>query len=286
MAIKPSQTSLEQAYKACETLARSHYENFPVASRFLGKHLRRPIAAIYTFGRTADDIADEGYYTPEERLALLADLWEKLKNIKQPCLSTDPLFIALAHTIQTHCLPISLFFDLLTAFKQDVIKKTYANFNELTNYCQHSAHPIGRLLLHLTNNASEAQLKASDDICTALQLINFLQDIQSDYTVRHRCYLPQDEMQALNITLQNIHTKDNHKIMHTLIHQQLKRAQCLLNQGSSSLSHTLKGCFGFEIRLIIASAQRLIRKLYTRKNVYERSILKCWDWPIIIWNAF
>lgn len=286
MFVNTNNITLEQAYLACEALARSHYENFPVASRFLGKHLRRPIAAIYAFARTADDIADEGNGTPQERLALLAQLWGKVEMIQQKLSCTDPLFVALAHTIHTHHLPITLFFDLLTAFKQDVIKQHYANFNELLNYCEHSANPVGRLLLHLTNNASQINLNASDDVCTALQLINFLQDIASDYTLRQRCYLPQDEMQALNITLQNIETQNDTEAMHTLITQQLTKAQYLLNKGASTLGKNLKGCFGFEIRLIVISAQMIIKKLYARKSVYKKPILKCWDYPMIVWHAF
>ncbi len=128
--------SIESAYRHCEQLARSHYENFPVASWLLPRRIRRPIAVIYAFARNADDYADEGERTTEERLALLQDYSEKLQQIEQGASLDDAVFIALADVIAKHHLPLQLFHDLLSAFAQDVTKKRYADFNELLDYCR------------------------------------------------------------------------------------------------------------------------------------------------------
>ncbi len=267
---------LENAYQTCEALAHSHYENFPVASWFLPKKLRQAIASIYSFARRADDIADEGDLSQEIRLKELNNFWIQLDNIEKKLPMNNLYFMALADTIQTFNLPLSLFYDLLRAFKQDVVKNSYENFNEVLNYCQYSANPAGRLLLHLTKNATEENLKDSDKICTALQLINFLQDLDPDLQSRNRCYLPKDEMQQFNVSLENIRARQSSPEIQALIETQLKRAENLLNEGQK-LGKRLKGLFGFEIRLIIASLKRMIQRLYARKSIYDRPKLRVWD---------
>ena len=129
---------LQNAYAECLHMAQSHYENFPVASRLLPKHLRMPIAVIYAFARRADDFADEGDLSDEERIAALTDFSNKLDLIEQGKNGDDTTFIALADVIKQHQLPISLFHDLLTAFKMDVTKARYANFGEVMEYCRYS----------------------------------------------------------------------------------------------------------------------------------------------------
>lgn len=264
----PNTQSLESAYRHSEKLARSHYENFPVASRFLPKKIRRPIAVIYAFARQADDIADEGNMSPLERLEQLEQYGQSLEAIRSDLLPQEPVFVALQDVLKNHpLLPIQLFFDLLTAFKQDVVKSTYKNFEELLAYCQYSANPIGRLLLHLTDNASPENLAYSDNICTALQLINFLQDLKSDLLIRNRRYLPQDELQASSYD--------------AVIHSQLLRAESLLEKGSP-LGKNLTGLFGFEIRLIINAGRIIIQCLKNRKYKDERPTLQFWHWPKVL----
>lgn len=276
--------ALDRAYRTCENLARTHYENFPVASRFLPKRFRRPIAVIYAFARTADDIADEGGYTVEERGVLLDQFWHELKNIEHRRPVTDSMFRALQHTIYDHQLPIGLFFDLLSAFKQDVIKKTYTTFSEVLDYCRRSANPIGRLLLHLTQNVSEANLKASDNICTALQLMNFLQDIQSDCRLRNRCYLAQDAMDAWQIDIQDIHQSRKVELLNGLVKKQLVEIEQLFELGVG-LCQNLQGFFKLEICIVLACAKVVIQKLYARKNSYQRPVLTVWNGPLILWYA-
>lgn len=279
---------LETAYLKCEKLAQTHYENFPVASVLLPKALRRPIAVIYAFARQADDIADEGTLSQSERLRQLDYYWQTLENIeKQTAIldTLDPLFIALQDMLIKHPeLPISLLFDLLRAFKQDVVKQSYNNFEEILMYCHYSANPIGRLLLHLSNQATAENLADSDAICTALQLINFLQDLHSDLIYRHRCYLPQDEMNRLNINTEQLCAHQNTDAIQQLIYHQLVRAEQLLDKGNQ-LGKRLKGRLGFEIRLIIACGYQIINALKKRKDVYARPIINFWQWPLLIWKA-
>jgi squalene synthase HpnC len=289
--IELAQQSLEKAYQQCETLARAHYENFPVASHFLPKKIRRPIAVIYAFARQADDIADEGDFTTTERLKQLETYWKGLEEITQQeevaqkTALSHPVFIALNDVFKKYpTLPIGLFFDLLTAFKQDVVKKAYNNFEEVLHYCKHSANPVGRLLLYLTDNASAENLSYSDDICTALQLINFLQDLDSDLTLRDRCYLPTDEMHAMNISKVDFKAHNESSIMQDFIATQILRAERLLQNGSP-LGKNLKGLFGFEIRVIINAVNTVIQQLKQRRCIYERPTLKLWHWPKVLLTA-
>src|SRR5262249_39163741 len=142
-----------------------HYENFPVASVLLPPRLRGPVATIYRFARTADDFADEGDEPPAERCAALTRFRDRLDAIERGADPDDPLFRDLAQIIRAHGLPIGLFYDLLDAFTQDVVKQRYADYAELLDYCRRSANPIGRLLLHLFGATQERNLIWSDAIC-------------------------------------------------------------------------------------------------------------------------
>lgn len=193
----------EEAYASCGREARHHYENFPVASLLLPRRTRRHVAAVYAFARAADDFADEGEWTGEQRKALL-DGWEQRltqavsgDGTGPPLRTGEPantpdIFDALGGTIQECLLPVELFTDLLSAFRQDVTVTRYNTWPELLDYCRRSANPIGRIVLRISGKA-EPQLDAwSDHICTALQLTNFWQDVTTDYE-RGRVYLPLEE---------------------------------------------------------------------------------------------
>ena len=175
-----------------------HYENFPVASLLVPPHLRRPIAVIYHFARSADDLADEGTDPPAARLAALAAYRAELERIAAGTLPQLPLFADLAQVIRDHNLPLQLFHDLLDAFAQDVVKTRYANYTELLDYCRRSANPVGRLVLHLFGRTESARLQESDAICTALQLINFWQDVAIDWK-KDRVYLPQEDLTRFGV---------------------------------------------------------------------------------------
>lgn len=177
---------LQQAYAACQVLAESHYENFPVASRLMPARLRRHVAAIYAFARTADDFADEPGRAPDERLRLLDEWQGKLHQAP-----VDATFLALHDTMEQFQLPVGLFEDLLSAFKQDVVTTRYASWEAVLDYCRRSANPVGRLVLRLSGYRDAELDRASDAVCTALQLTNFWQDLAIDWP-RGRLYVPEE----------------------------------------------------------------------------------------------
>jgi squalene synthase HpnC len=277
-----SAPSLNDAYRHCQQLAQRHYENFPVASRLLPRRIRRAVAVIYAFARTADDIADEGDAGTETRLAELDRYAESLDRIAGGEETDDPIFTALADVISHHQLPLSLFHDLLSAFRQDVTKKRYRDFSEVLDYCRRSANPVGRLLLHLNGAADRANLAASDHICSALQLINFLQDLQQDYQENGRIYLPQDEMQRFGVEESHLAAAISDERMQQLIDFQLKRIELMLAEGAV-LGERLKGRFGLEIRLIIAAGIKVTERLMAHGGeVYARPRLRPSDYLQIL----
>ena len=188
-----SRQELSAAYAHCERLARAHYENFPVASVLLPARMRPHIAAIYAFARTADDFADEPGRAPAERLALLDSWEEQLLDAGRGTPGPDPIFVALADTMERCRLPVQLFADLLSAFRQDVTVHRYARWTDVLDYCRRSANPIGRLVLGVANVRDERAAAASDAVCTALQLANFWQDFGRDFE-NGRIYVPAEEM--------------------------------------------------------------------------------------------
>ncbi len=277
--------TLQKAYASCQQRARTHYENFPVASRLLPKKLRLPIAVIYTFAREADDIADEGNASPDERLAALEAFSEQLDAIGRGEAMQSPIFIALADVIEKHHLPLSLFHDLLTAFKSDIRRQRYQNFGEVIQYCRHSANPVGRLLLHLDNSATEENLACSDMICTSLQLINFLQDIHQDLVENNRIYLPQDELQQFGVSEEDIRNRVTSPNTQNLLRFQIQRAHKLMQSGAP-LGKILKGRLGLEIRMIIMGGSRVLYKLNQQAdNIFSRPRLNKYDLVWILWKA-
>ena len=263
--MKTAEAKLDSAYAYCQQLAQSHYENFPVASLLLPKRLRKPISVIYAFARTADDFADEGSEFQAVRLqqldAFSSDLAEIATGIYQ---GDNPIFIALADVIQQHDLPITLFDDLLSAFKQDVIKQRYADFDQVLDYCTRSANPVGRLLLLLDGNPSEKQLQQSDAICTALQLINFYQDIVQDISEQNRVYIPTEELQQYGIDEQQLMSSDS-SALSPLIRLQHDRAHKIMIKGYE-LGISLKGRLGWEVRAMTLGGITTLHLLSKQSN--------------------
>ena len=277
--------SIDTAYQYCLNMARHHYENFPVANGLLPKHLRRPIAAIYAFARSADDFADEGQATVAQRLQQLEEYTSQLKAIEQHQMPASPIFIALQDTITRHQLPVQLFHDLLYAFKQDVTTHRYATYKDVLFYCQHSANPVGRLILHLYNAASEANLRQSDAICTALQLINFYQDLAQDYSENNRIYIPQEDWQRFGITEQHFQQQCTDNAMRKMMRFEYQRTRELFASGQP-LGLSLKGRIGFNMRAIYLGGMCVLQQLQNNTgNVFRRPRLGKLDGLTILWRA-
>jgi squalene synthase HpnC len=267
------------------TLASTHYENFPVASIILPKRLREPIGLIYSFARQADDFADEGDLTPEQRLALLDGFRQELDLIQAYIKPATPFFVTLGSMIRSHKLPLQPFYDLLDAFSQDVVKARYENFGEVMDYCRRSANPIGRLLLHLYGKATPHNIGLSDAICSSLQIINFLQDVAIDYR-KNRIYFPLDEMRKYKIEEQQIANGDTTGTWSLFMEFNIYRARRLLQSGAP-LGLVLPGRIGIEMRTIIAGGERILQKLHkSRGDMFnQRPVLKKTDWAYMLYRA-
>ncbi|HEY7790117.1 MAG TPA: squalene synthase HpnC [Vicinamibacterales bacterium] len=195
-------TQLARAYATCEAMARSHYENFPVASMLLPAAMRPHIAAVYAFARVADDFADEGSRPVAERYRLLDGWLARLRACTNGHGSPSPgdqrddlIFLAVADSIRARDLPVSLFEDLLSAFRQDVETRRYRTWADVLDYCRRSANPVGRLVLRIAGYREAELDQSSDALCTALQLANFWQDFGRDFRAG-RLYVPLDDCAA------------------------------------------------------------------------------------------
>lgn len=268
----------------CRALARQHYENFPVASWLLPRRLRDPVAVIYAFARQADDLADEGDLSAEQRLAALDRMRQQLLGLEQGLPGEEPVFQALAYFIPRYSLPVDLFLDLLSAFSQDVSKTRYAHIGELMDYCRRSANPVGRLLLHLQGQATPQNLALSDGVCSALQLTNFLQDIHQDLTENDRIYIPQDELVKFQVSEQQLHERFSNTAMRRLMNHQIHRAERMLRAGAP-LGKALTGRFGFEIRMTILGGSRILSALKRSEDCFSRPRLSREDWLWMAWHA-
>lgn len=256
--------NLKDIEKKFSNLAKDHYENFPVASFLIPKNFRNDIAIIYWFARTADDLADEGNVIPEKRLDELNNFENEFrKSLKGK--SENFYFNQLANTIKAKKISIVYFFDLLSAFKQDVVKKEYENFDELLDYCKRSANPVGRIILELFNVTHEEALLFSDKICTSLQLINFYQDTLVDIE-KGRNYYPKNEMKIFNVTKKMFELNENNPNIKALVKHNIERAQSLLDEGKNLLKY-LKGRFKIEIKWTIAGGEKVLMKI--KKNDYD-----------------
>ena len=262
-----------------------HYENFPVASLLLPRRLRSPVEVIYRFARSADDIADEGSDADDVRLRKLSVYRAELERMAAGETPAEPLFRDVARIVREHDLPIAPFGDLLSAFSQDVTKKRYANFAELADYCRRSANPIGRLLLHLFKRTSERDLAGADAVCTALQLINFWQDVELDFA-KGRIYLPQDDMARHGVAERHIAEQRCDAAWRALLAFQVSRARAMILSGQP-LARSLPGRIGLEIRATIQGGLRLLEKIERADyDVFRRRpVLRALDWPVLLARA-
>lgn len=270
----------------------THYENFPVASLLCPSALRPPIAAIYAFARTADDLADEGDATPAERLADLVAYRAELQAIaagKAPSSRWRVVFAPLAAMLQRYGLPVPLLDDLLSAFMQDVQKTAqatgYADRAELLDYCRRSANPVGRLLLHLYGVNDADALQESDAICTALQLINFWQDLSVDLP-RGRFYLTEADCTAHAVTRADLLALRGTAQTQQLIATNAQWARAEMLRGAP-LVHRLPGRIGWELRLVVQGGLRILDKVDALQgaSLHTRPRIRAWDGPLMLARA-
>lgn len=262
-----------------------HYENFPVASILLPKRLVPAVEAIYAFARSADDIADEGDASGPERLAALTAYERALDAIGRGEVQADPMFQRLAGVIAQYKLPLQPFYDLLSAFKQDVSTKRYPSFELLLDYCRRSANPVGFLMLSLYGAVDDANVRDSDAICSALQLINFLQDVGIDRQ-KDRIYIPLDDLQRFGVAPAELDQPTIGGNWRALMAFEVTRARALMQNGAP-LARRLPGRIGWELRLVIQGGLRILEEI--EKVGYDvfnqRPQLKTLDWMAILWRA-
>lgn len=248
----------EKAFAYCKAQA-AHYENFPVGSLLFPAKLRDHFFSIYAFSRGADDIADEGNLSQEERLKKLDEWGTLLQEVYSKGASQHPVFIALADTIERFSLKRETFERLLSAFRQDVTVKRYPTFGDVLNYCERSANPVGELVLSLFGQCDSTTLPYSDKICTALQLANFWQDVAVDYE-KGRIYIPLEDL-----TKFNVHEEDIAKKLYTvdfrgLLSFEVDRTSALFKEGEN-LIPLLKGRLKTEIQWVVNDGKSVLKKI-------------------------
>jgi squalene synthase HpnC len=256
--------NVEQEYLTALKLAKTHYENFPVISLFLPKKLHKHVAIIYKFARIADDYADEELYKDSNRLELL----EEYKSNFIAALNNNYQNIfwqTLVKTINKYNLTAGLFIDLLEAFKQDLTKKEYSDFQELLLYCKNSANPIGRLILQLHGINNDEAYKYSDLICTALQLTNFWQDISVDLK-KDRVYLPIEDMNKYGYSLELLKKNIYDEKFKCLIKYEVEITKKMFYEGAKLLKY-LPFRLKIQIKLTILGGLRILDKI--AKNDYN-----------------
>jgi hydroxysqualene synthase len=265
-----------------------HYENFPVASWLCPARLRPPITAIYWFARVADDIADEGTAPADQRMAELSDYRAELARVAlggEAGPRWAGVFQPLGAAIRSHGLPVRLLDDLIDAFMQDTANPIYPDRKTLLDYCRRSANPVGRLLLHLYGIRDEAALARSDAICSALQLINFWQDLSVDLP-RGRCYVPQADAIGHGLKVEELRSGQPTAAEKDLVRELCRWAGALMREGAP-LARELPGRAGWELRLVVQGGLRILEKIAAMDHatLSQRPVLSRGDAPRLLWRA-
>ena len=250
-------TSLERAYAHCEAIARRHYENFPVASLAVPRHLRPHVCAIYAFARGADDFADEPEFAGRRLESL--DAWERALDRSLEGTADDPVFIALADTVNRCELPVGLLRDLLDAFRQDCTVSRYGSWADLVDYARRSANPVGRMVLWLFGHRDAERAARSDAICTALQFTNFWQDVAVDLA-KDRIYLPSDARQRHGVSEGDLKEGRLHDGFRALLAEMCAATRELYGQGRPLLA-MVRGRLALELRLVWMGGRRVLDRI-------------------------
>lgn len=270
-----SQILVESGYREALNLAKTHYENFPVVSLLIPKKFKKDIAIIYWFARTADDYADEGNYDSSIRLEKLQAFEDRLKSLLEDN-SVTQFEAALSNTIIQRRLNPEHFFNLLKAFKQDVIKTRYEDFSELIDYCSSSANPVGRILLELFDIRNDKAFYYSDRISTALQITNFIQDTKIDFG-KGRIYYPLDEIEKFAVNEKMFEMNEISDNLKKLIEFSVNRTQSMFDEGKPLLEF-LSGRFKHEIAWTIKGGEEILNKIrgadfdiFTKRQVLTKT---------------
>jgi phytoene synthase len=249
--------NVDAAFAHCESLARAHYENFPVASRLVPADLRPHVCAIYAFARTADDFADEPEY--DGRRVQLIDEWENRLDLALAGKAVHPVFVALVETVRRFDLPDRWLRDLLDAFRQDCTVTRYRDWDQLLDYCRRSANPVGRMVLHLFGYRDDRRAGWSDSICTALQLTNFWQDVAIDWT-KGRVYLPEQDRLRHGVSEEDLVGQRCHGGFRDLMGELIERTRDEFRAGRPLLTD-VQGRLALELRCVWHGGNRILDKI-------------------------
>jgi squalene synthase HpnC len=248
--------SVQEAFRFCEELAKSHYENFPIGW-FVPRESRKFVYAIYAFARTADDFSDEASYDGRRLESL--DNFEKELEAAIRGEAKTPLFIAVAETLEKTGIPPQLLKDLLTAFRLDVGKKRYKDFKELESYCVYSANPIGRIVLFLYGYKDPHLLELSDKICTGIQLVNHWQDVGVDLA-KDRVYLPEEDLKRFQYSYEDLAQRKVNDAFCSLMRFEIARARSFFYEGKD-LMKALNRRLRWQISLMWLGPMEILNRI-------------------------
>lgn len=248
---------LREAYRACEEIVRRHDENFPVATVFLAPDRRLALAAIYAFAREADDLADAAAPT-SERLDALDTVGRALLRALdgEP---EGPVFTALADTIGRYRLPTEPFLNLLDAFRMDARDAEFNTWDDLLDYCSGSANPVGRLVLAVHGVEDPQTMRRSDEICTALQLTNFWQDLGRDLS-RGRIFIPKEDLERFGLRREALTRRESRSSLNRLIEHECRGTEELFEQGAPVVRRVPMG-LSLQLRATIGGGRAVLRSV-------------------------
>jgi squalene synthase HpnC len=267
-----------------ELLAAKHYENFPVASVFVPKRQRKALRLIYAFARAADDFADEGDASVEERLECI-DRWESALHDALGGKKASNFFQSLARVIRDSEIPVKLFEDLLAAFRIDARGPHFVSIDDLVFYCRHSANPVGRIVLHLFGSATEQHCIWSDDICTALQLANFWQDISVDIQ-KKRVYIPDEDFERFGSSRERMLSGIADEQFRTIVKFEVERTKQLFVKGVPLLQ-SVDTKLRFQLKLTWHGGMRVLEKIeqHDYETFHRRLTLNLFDSALIFMRS-
>ncbi len=256
----------EEAYKFCENLTKKHYENFPVGSFLVPKDKRKFVYSVYAFARTADDIADSYELKSDEKVNALMEYEKELQDAYQDKIKRSnkhgKIFTALSNTKDELNIPIKEFRNLLTAFMQDAVKDRYRTFQELIDYSENSANPIGHLVLYVfgfNERKDEKIFRLSDKICTALQLTNFWQDVSRDLEI-NRIYIPKEVMQEFNYKEGWLFKKIENDNLRGMMKELVEKTKTIFKEGKGIID-LVRGRLKLELKATYLGGSEILKKI-------------------------